>query len=118
MDKFKRSDFILGLIFMITGLIMFLKNVRVGTFTFFHLGGFVNTGVIVLVLMIICFMSVIIKPNKITKSLLILSFIILILVIILSLNITVVRMSILALIIMLGMMFGGLAIMIKSMIGK
>ena len=116
MERLKKPDFLLGLIFMVSGLIMFLRHVRVGTFTFFRIGGFVNTGAVVLVFMIVCFMALIIKPNKITKGLLMLSFVMLILTIILSLNITVARMSILSLIIMLGMMFGGLALMIKNMI--
>ena len=118
MNKLKKPDFLIGLIFMVTGLIMFLRNVRVGTFTFYRLGGFVNTGAVVLVFMIACFMALIIKPNKITKALLVLSAIMLILVIVLSINITVARMSILSLIIMLFMMFGGLALMIRNMISK
>lgn len=115
--KIQTPDFLIGLIFMIIGLISFLKNVNVGTFHFRTLWG-VNTGTIVLVLMIASFMSLIIKPNKITKSLLLISIIMLIIVIILSINITVSRMSILSLIIMLGMLFGGLALIIKTLIKK
>lgn len=116
MKNFKKPDFLIGFIFMIIGLITFLKNVNVGSFVFFRLGGWLNTGAVVLVFMIACFMAFIIKSNKLTKILLVASFVMLILVIILSINITVARMSILSLILMLGMMFGGLALVIKSMI--
>lgn len=118
MQNFKKPDFCLGLLFMIVGLIMFLRNVWVGTFYFYRLGGWVNTGTVVLILMICCFMAVIIKPTKTTKSMLLLSFVMLIIVIILSIDIHVARMSILSLIIMLSMMFGGLALMIRHMIKK
>lgn len=118
MKKLQKPDMIIGIIFMIIGLIAFLKNVRVGTFMFYRFGGWVNTGAVALIFMIACFMALIIKPNKITKVLLALSVIILILVIILSVNITVARMSILSLIIMLGMLFGGTALIIKSWLQK
>lgn len=118
MKKLQKPDMIIGIIFMIIGLIAFLKNVRVGTFIFYRFGGWANTGAVALIFMIACFMALIIKPNKITKVLLALSVIILILVIILSINITVARMSILSLIIMLGMLFGGTALIIKSWLQK
>ena len=118
MKNIQKPDFIIGLIFMFIGLIMFLKNVTVGTFIFYRIGGYVNTGVVVILLMIASFMALIIKPNKITKSLLLISFIMLIIVIILSIDIHVARMSILSLIIMMFMLFGGIALMIKSMIQK
>lgn len=116
-NNIQKPDFIIGLLFMLAGLIMFLRNVTVGSFIFYRIG-YVNTGAIVLVLMIISFMALIIKPNKITKSLLLISFIMLIIVIILSIDIRVARMSILSLIIMMFMLFGGIALIIKSMIKK
>lgn len=114
MKKLQKPEFLIGLIFTIIGLITFLRNVRVGTFTFYRIGGFVNTGTIVLVLLIAAFMALIIKPNKFTKALVILSVVLLVVVIILSINITVARMSLLSLIIMLAMFFGGLALMAKA----
>ena len=117
MKKMQTPDFLIGLIFMIIGLISFLKNVNVCTFHFREFWG-INSGAVVIVFMIASFMALIIKPNIFTKILLALSVLILILVIILSIRITMSRMNILELIIMLGMLFGGTALMIKSFIKK
>lgn len=115
--KLDLEDFLIGLAFLVIGLITFLRNVRISSFSFLDING-VNTGAVLIVLGIVALMAVIIKPNIITGLLLALIIITFIIVTILSVNVRLEHMSALSLGIIILSLFGGLALVIKALIGK
>lgn len=114
----KQFSFWSGLVLIFVGLFMFLKNVSINSFGFYRLFNTVNTGGIIIVLLIISFIAVIVKANKITIGLFIACLLGLILSVILGIDIRFRAMSALDLILILGCLFGGVGLAIKGLISS
>ena len=56
-------QFLLGIVLTIIGVIIFLQNVVVSSFTLFFRMGRVNVGGILIVLIVVAFITFIVKPN-------------------------------------------------------
>ena len=56
-------QFLLGIVLTIIGVIIFLQNVVVSSFTLFYRMGRVNVGGILIVLIVVAFIAFIVKPN-------------------------------------------------------
>ena len=61
-------QFLLGIALTIIGVIIFLQNVVVSSFTLFFRMGRVNVGGILIVLIVVAFIAFIVKPNMLTRS--------------------------------------------------
>lgn len=59
-------QFLLGIVLTIIGVIIFLQNVVVSSFTLFFRMGRVNVGGILIVLIVVAFITFIVKPNMLT----------------------------------------------------
>ena len=59
-------QFLLGIVLTIIGVIIFLQNVVVSSFTLFYRMGRVNVGSILIVLIVVAFIAFIVKPNMLT----------------------------------------------------
>ena len=59
-------QFLLGIVLTIIGVIIFLQNVVVSSFTLFYRMGRVNVGGILIVLIVVAFIAFIVKPNMLT----------------------------------------------------
>ena len=59
-------QFLLGIALTIIGVIIFLQNVVVSSFTLFFRMGRVNVGGILIVLIVVAFITFIVKPNMLT----------------------------------------------------
>ena len=59
-------QFLLGIALTIIGVIIFLQNVVVSSFTLFFRMGRVNVGGILIVLIVVAFIAFIVKPNMLT----------------------------------------------------
>lgn len=59
-------QFLLGIALTIIGVIIFLQNVVVSSFTLFYRMGRVNVGGILIVLIVVAFIAFIVKPNMLT----------------------------------------------------
>lgn len=107
-----------GLLLSLLSLVLFLMHVRVGSFNFWgsRVFGFVNPGAIILIMIIVSFIALLVKPCKVTKLLLPAMIIILIINIIVSLNIYLVSMSIFTLLLILAPGCVGIALIIKGLI--
>lgn len=109
-------QFLLGIVLMIAGSVMFLKNVVVSDWgllsSLFRIGGGVNIGGIFIVLLVIAFIALLVKPNMGTG--LCIAFFV---CIIISLNVSLRYMSGLELTLILGTLCVGIAFVIKGLFG-
>lgn len=109
-------QFLLGIVLMIAGGVMFLKNVVVSDWgllsSLFRIGGGVNIGGIFIVLLVIAFIALLVKPNMGTG--LCIAFFV---CIIISLNVSLRYMSGLELTLILGTLCVGIAFVIKGLFG-
>lgn len=114
----KKFNFWAGIVLILVGLFLFLKNVVINSFRFYRIGGFVNTGAILMILLIIAFVAMIVKFNKITLGLFVTCLIFLIFTIILSIDIRLRPMTAFDFILIAGTLFGGVGLTLKSLIGS
>ena len=61
-------QFLLGIVLTFIGVIIFLQNVVVSSFTLFFRMGRVNVGGILIVLIVVAFITFIVKPNMLNVS--------------------------------------------------
>jgi len=101
---------ILGIAFILSGLILLLTNIQTGGW----FGGRSGKIGFIFVLITIDFVLMMIKPQKIFKILLIALILLLIIIAILNLRIYLASMSILKLLFMLGIIATGIALLFKS----
>lgn len=109
------GQLILGFALLIVGAIVFLQNVVVNSFSIFYRINNVSVGGILLVLIMIAFIALIVKSSIVTKAILgtlILAFFV---CMIISLNIRVATISGLQLVLILGIICIGLALIIKTL---
>ena len=67
MNNKKSLEYTFGIILVLVSLFMLFKNTYVSSFGFYSFGR-VNTGAILIVLLILAVIAAVVKPNKITKS--------------------------------------------------
>ena len=67
MNNKKSFEYTFGIILVLVSLFMLFKNTYVSSFGFYSFGR-VNTGAILIVLLILAVIAAVVKPNKITKS--------------------------------------------------
>ena len=110
-------NFLLGIVLMVIGVVMFLQNVVVGSFSlFFRMGG-VNAGGILIVLIVVAFIVLIIKPNMITGISFVGLCITFFVCLIISLNVSLRYMSGLELALVLVTLCVGIAFVLKGLLG-
>ena len=95
-------QFLLGIVLTIIGVIIFLQNVVVSSFTLFYRMGRVNVGGILIVLIVVAFIAFIVKPNMLTGLSLIGLCIAFFVCLVISLNVSMRYMSGLELALILG----------------
>lgn len=109
-------EFLFGFVLLVIGLIAFLRNVTVSNFTmFYQMNGF-NVGGILIVLTMVAFIACIVKPNFVTKLILTMLIIAFFVCMILSLEFYVRHMSGLMLVLILGSICVGIALLLKAVL--
>ena len=109
-------EFLFGFVLLVIGLIAFLRNVTVSNFTmFYQMNGF-NVGGILIVLIMVAFIACIVKPNFLTKLILTMLIIAFFVCMILSLEFYVRHMSGLMLVLILGSICVGIALILKAVL--
>lgn len=109
-------EFLFGFVLLVIGLIAFLRNVTVSNFTmFYQMNGF-NVGGILIVLTMVAFIACIVKPNFVTKLILTMLIIAFFVCMILSLEFYVRHMSGLMLVLILGSICVGIALILKAVL--
>lgn len=109
-------EFLFGFVLLVIGLIAFLRNVTVSNFTmFYQMNGF-NVGGILIVLTMLAFIACIVKPNFVIKLILTLLIIAFFVCMILSLEFYVRHMSGLMLVLILGSICVGIALILKAVL--
>ncbi len=110
-------QFLLGIALTIIGIVMFLQNVVVSSFTLFYRMGRVNVGGILIVLILVAFITFLVKTNIVTGLTLIGLCITFFVCLIISLNVSLRYMSGLELVLILGTICVGVAFIIKGLLG-
>lgn len=114
-------QFLLGVVLMIVGTVMFLKNVMVTDWgilsSLFRIGGGVNVGGIFIVLLVVAFIALLVKPNMGTGLVFAGICVAFFVCIIISLNVSLRSMSGLELTLILGTLCVGIAFVIKGLFG-
>ena len=109
-------EFLFGFVLLVIGVIAFLRNVTVSNFTmFYQMNGF-NVGGILIVLTMVAFIACIVKPNFLTKLILTMLIIAFFVCMILSLEFYVRHMSGLMLVLILGSICVGIALILKAVL--
>lgn len=114
-DKYQLRDLLAGIILCFFGGFMLLKNMQVYSFGFARWFGDASAGIMI-VAFIACFMVMVIWTNYFTKVLCLLSVIAIIINVILGTQIVFRRISMIELIIMIMLFFGGLAFILKVLL--
>lgn len=109
------AEFLIGLILLIIGGVVFLQNVVVNSFSLLYRINNVSVGGILLVLIMVAFVAMLVKPNVATKSILGVLVLVFFVCLIISLNIRVARISGLELVLILGTICVGIALMIRAL---
>lgn len=110
-------QFLLGIALSIIGIVMLLQNVVVGSFSlFFRMGG-VNVGGILIVLIVVAFITLLVKPNIITGLTFTALCVTFFVCLIISMNVSIRYMTGLELALVLGTMCVGIAFVIKGLLG-
>lgn len=110
-------QFLLGIVLTIIGVIMFLQNVVVSSFTLFYRMGRVNVGGILIVLIVVAFIAFIAKTNFLTGLVLIGLCLTFFVCLVISLNVSMRYMSGMELALILGTTCVGLGFVIKGLFG-
>ena len=110
-------QFLLGIVLSIIGVILFLQNVVVSDFTLFFRMGRVHVGGILILLIVVAFITFIVKPNMLTGLSLTGLCIAFFVCLIISLNVSIRYMTGLELALVLGTLCVGIAFVIKGLLG-
>lgn len=110
-------QFLLGIALTIIGIVMFLQNVVVSSFTLFYRMGRVNVGGILIVLIVVAFIAFLVKTNMVTGLVLIGLCVTFFVCLVISLNVSLRYMSGLELALILGTICVGVAFVIKGLLG-
>lgn len=114
-ENYQLRDLLIGIIFFLFGGFMLLKNITIYSFGFSRWFGDA-TGGIMIITFAACFMVMVIKPNFITETLCVLSVIAIIINMILGTRMVFKSISMVELIVMIMLFFGGLAFILKVLL--
>lgn len=106
----------LGILLSIVGLIFLLSNVSVSSFGFYRYNGF-NIGAMLLILLVISFIVFLVKTNIGTGIVLALIGVAFLVTLIMGINFTFKHISVLMLVLILGCIAVGIALIIKGIFG-
>lgn len=110
-------QFLIGIVLTVIGVTIFLQNVVVGSFTLFYRMGRVNVGGILIVLILVAFITFIVKTNMLTGIILLGLCITFFVCLVISLNVSMRYMSGLELALTLGTLGVGIAFLVKGLLG-
>jgi hypothetical protein len=108
------SEFLIGLVLLIIGAVILLQNVVVNSFSLLYRINNVSVGGILLLLIAVAFVITLVKPSPAAKYILVLLILVFFICLIASLNIRIARMTGLKLILILGTICVGIALMIRA----
>ncbi len=112
----RKSSFQLyaGIVLVLIGLYLLLSNVRVTSFAFYRFGmQSVNTGAILIILLIASVVFMVVRPNRLSKGIVIALLILLLLSVILGIRIRLAYMSVLDLFLILGTIAVGIGLILR-----
>lgn len=107
---------LLGFALVIIGIVVFLMNIHVSTFTFFWRYRNVNVGAFLLILVAISFITLLVKYNKLTVGVFWSLVAVFFITIILSLDFYVTYLSAFELVLIIGTICVGIALLLKSLV--
>ena len=117
MEHKKGFTYIFGVILILVSLFMLLKNTYVSSFGFYSFGR-VNTGAILIVLLILAVIFAVVKPCKASKVLIGAILAALVLSLILGMRIGFVRMSVLDVLLMVVPLAIGIGLVLRGLLTK
>lgn len=107
---------LLGIVLTIAGIVVFLQNITVQSFSLYHYNE-VNVGGIIILLLAITLIAMLVKPNMLTGLLFGGTLLLFVIIMILSIQFHIKRMSALMLILIIGLICVGIALFIRGLIG-
>jgi hypothetical protein len=110
------GDAILGLVLTIIGAALFLMNVHVSSFSFFYVYHGVSIGGILMILLIVSFITLIVKNNWVTRSIFIGLCILFFVSVIASIHFYISYISAFKLVLILGTLALGIGLLLKSLV--
>lgn len=111
-DRYELRDLLIGCILVFFGGFLLLRNITVYSFGFSRWFGSATGGILVIVF-IACFMVMVIRTNFFTKLLCVMSVVAIIINVILGTHLVFNRVSMVELLAMIMLFFGGLAFILK-----
>lgn len=108
------GNILTGLALIIVGAVIFLQNVSVTGFSLYN--GGINVGAVVILLTAISFIAMVVKADKLTVTLFGCMMLLFLIIIIMSIRIHVRRMTALTLVLILGLICTGIAMVVKGFI--
>ncbi len=113
MNREKDITYYIGIGLCLLTAVLFFMNVRVGRFHFMHIGR-VNTGGVIIILMLIALVAMFLKVNVFTKGFFTLTVFALIIDVLISINVYLTNMSLSNLLLMMLPGCLGIALIIKN----
>lgn len=107
---------LLGFVLVVIGCIVFLMNIHVSSFSFFWRYRNVNVGAFLLILVAISFITLLVKYNKLTVGVFWSLVAVFFITIILSLDFYVTYLSAFELVLIIGTICVGIALLLKSLV--
>ena len=113
----KGLEYILGIILIIVSLFMIFKNTYVSSFRFYNFGR-VNTGAILIVLLILAIIYAVARPSKISKIIIAVILMLMVVSLILEMHIGFKPVSVLDVLLMLVPLAVGIGLVLKNLLKK
>ncbi len=107
---------LLGFVLVVIGCIVFLMNIHVSSFSFFWRYRNVNVGAFLLILVAISFITLLVKYNKLTVGVFWSLVAVFFITIILSLDFYITYLSAFELVLIIGTICVGIALLLKSLV--
>ena len=117
MKRNKGFEYIFGIILILVSLFMIFKNTYVTTFNFYSIGR-VNTGAILIVLLILSVIFAVVKPSTVSKVLIAVVLFLMVLSLILETRIGFRHVSVLDVILMVVPLAVGIGLVLKNLLRK
>lgn len=106
----------MGIVLTIVGVIIFLSNVKVSSFTFFYRYHDTNVTAILLIIMCILVVAYVVYPGFVTGILLGIAFLAFIITIIMSMNFYIMHISALEVVLILGTISVGIGLTLRGIV--
>lgn len=116
MDNRHQGESIIGILFLGIGLFMLSKSIYVSNFGFWRIG-YIDTGGILIVLLVLSMIGFVLRPGKLTRCCIIIILIMLFVSVLLSTHIYLRHISLIDIILILCPIGVGAGLLIRGMIG-